>query len=154
MKPSPLQEKRRRAEEANKVIAAIAAFGHRFFYNADDDRTTRLEVDDRARVWLIDHRRGQRVYVSEIRGTWRGFGNGGTLKALVAELVVYIKDGRPMRRGHFGPWSPSTCGGDLWGYGAEEMAKVRAAVSVLEAVSKPPPPDLNCRCALPAGGAL
>ncbi|MNS79847.1 hypothetical protein D3C72_1135100 [compost metagenome] len=140
-RPSAVEVKRARLAEAHRVIDAIAAVGRRFFYHERDDRTARMEVDDRGRVWWIDEYRGDRIYASEVGAEWRHFSNGGTLKAIAEELVVYVKTGKPVRRGHFGPWPEWLAGpgGDRWGYGAEAMDAVRAAVSELPAVARPAP---------------
>ncbi len=56
------------------------------------------------------------------------------MRRLVEALRDYIRTGEPISSGHFGPWSKILCDGDLWGYGFEEMAKVRHDVSKTQAV--------------------
>ncbi|MNS79848.1 hypothetical protein D3C72_1135110 [compost metagenome] len=131
-----LEIRRRRAEEANRVIAAIASTGRRFFYNAKDDRLARLEVDAVGRVWLIDEAVGARVDINQpLR--WRGFSHGSTLKGIVAALRRYVVAGELVHPGYFGPWASMGPDADLWGYGPVAMAAVRAAVLESAAVSKP-----------------
>ena len=111
----------RRAQAANGLLALIASRGRKFF--AHRDRVGRFDVDDRGRVWFTDAYTQARIYTHS-KGSWRGFTNGGTLRALIEALRDFIRTGAHMR-GHLGPWSPNYCDGDLWGYGFDDMQEIR-----------------------------
>lgn len=120
--------KRERAEIANKMLSAIASCGRKFF--AYEDRVSRFEIDERGRVWLIDKYTQKRIYVA-YSGRWRGFSDGGTLRALIERLRDYITIGALLPAQIFGPWPEWVCNGDLWGYGPA-MQSVREVASKLE----------------------
>lgn len=61
----------------------------------------------------------------------RRFSEGGTLLSLCMALRDYILHDKPIPMGHFGKWPEHLCGGDLWGYGFDEMEKVRSEVTAL-----------------------
>lgn len=115
-----------RIAEANQLILHVSNFGRRFFYSARFDRVAFFEITVGGRIRFVDDFTGRRVNpFREMR--WENFSHGGTLKRLVADLARYIDKGERIHPGHFGPWTLSY--GDLWGYGAEEMAKVNAAIA-------------------------
>lgn len=118
-----IDERRYRAEKINVLIAAIASCGRRFFHHQGN--IARMEVDERGRVWWVDHYSGKQVYTHR-QWLGRGFTSGGTLNRLVCAFRDYIMTGAPVKRGHFGPWPEWICDGDPWGYG-EDMEKVRVA---------------------------
>lgn len=111
-----------RCEKVNDLLRCIGEVGRRFFHH--DGRYARFEVGLRGRVWLHDHYSRKRIY-THYPYRWRGFTNGGTLKALCIALRDFIMRGKPVKSGHFGPWPDWYCGGDLWGYG-DAMEGVRA----------------------------
>jgi hypothetical protein len=128
-----MSDRQERCEVANRMLAAIASCGRRFFHH--DGNLSRFEVDGRGRVWFLDGYSNRRVY-THYRGKWRGFTNGGTLRALCEALSDFIMTGRAISPWHFGPFPDWSCGGDLWGYGAD-MAAVREAALRLGVVSDP-----------------
>lgn len=115
-----------RLAEANEVIRHVSNFGRRFFYCARFDRIARLEITAGGRIVFVDDFTDRRVNpFREVR--WKNFSHGGTLQRFVEALANYVRTGERMHPGHFGPWTMLY--GDLWGYGLEEMDKVRAAVA-------------------------
>lgn len=140
--PTPTQRRRQQREErlahANAVIQAVSDHGRRFFYGEDSQRRSMFRLDDRGALWFDDHYRGTPVYVA-YKGNWRGFSEGGTLRSMVEALALYIREGTPIRPGHFGPWNPGIIpNGDLWGYGAAAMTAVRAQLDGNPAVGVRP----------------
>lgn len=114
--------KAERLGHANALIQAISRHGRRFFYSATSGATGRLELDGRGRVWWIDEYRGARVYVAH-SGRWRGFSHGGTLRGLIQALHGYIQRGELLHPEYI---APAMSYGDMWGYGTEAAAAVRA----------------------------
>jgi len=114
-----------RLAHANAVLRAMGSYGRRFFYSSRHDRYAELILDDRGRCRRIDECSGKSVWLDE-NGKWRGFTNGGTCRAIVADLARYVRTGQKTRN-HFGPWPEWICDGDLWGYG-DDAGKVRAAL--------------------------
>lgn len=125
-------EQRSRLAAANVLIQVIAGNGRGFF--GHNGRVSRLELDGRGRVWLIDKYHEKRVYTHH-GGRWRNFTEGGTLRDLIIRLRNYVKRGDAVNPAVFGPWPASYCAGDLWGYG-DDMAKVREAAVKLGVVPK------------------
>jgi len=115
--------KKERAEQANRFLAAIAGCGRQFF--AHNGRVSRFAVDDRGRIWFVDAYREAKIYTACKWSRWRGFSEGGTLRALVLQLCDFIRTGTPASI-HLGPWPDWICNGDLWGYGGD-METVRQA---------------------------
>jgi len=111
-----------RLERANALIETIAVCGRKFFRHGED--VSRLEIDDRGRVWLWDKYSHTRVYTHSRYGKWRGFTEGGTLRQLIEYLRDYIKRDKDVPACIFGPWPKWRCDGDLWGYG-RDMKTVR-----------------------------
>lgn len=122
--PTEATTKRERVVRANNFLTAIASCGRRFFrYEAG---VSYFELDARGRVWFIDTYRGARIYTHHTRDSWRGFTQGGTLRNLVIALRDFIRTGDGSRVS-IGPWPDWVCDGDLWGYGFENMERVREA---------------------------
>ncbi|GIK44737.1 MAG: hypothetical protein K8L99_32770 [Anaerolineae bacterium] len=115
--------KTERAQQANKFLASVAGCGRKFF--AYKERVSRFEVDARGRIWFVDAYREAKIYTAYEWGRWRGFSEGGTLRALVLKLRDFIRTGEPREMG-LGPWPAWVCNGDPWGYGGD-MEKVRQA---------------------------
>ena len=115
--------KQERAAQANRFLETVAGCGRKFF--AHNGRVSRLEVDERGHVWFVDAYRPARIYTQCKWSKWRGFSEGGTLRALVLKLCDYIRTGESQPLG-LGPWPEWICSGDLWGYG-DAMEQVRAA---------------------------
>lgn len=124
-----------RINAANAVLAAVAQFGRRFFFDHHSGRVARFELALNGKLWLRDEHTNRRVYVS-YRGKWRWFSNGGTMQRLVEDLGSYIKRGSPISSRHFGPWPQHLCNGDLWGYGPEAMTALRAALAGSPAIAQ------------------
>lgn len=152
---SKLQAKQARAAEANRVVEAISNHGRRFFYcgpgsdpseggarakKCPEGRVARFEVDERGAIWFRDDYSWERIYVA-YEGRWKRFSHGGTLKSLVQALRDYIRTGEPIAPGWFGPWDEWIARGDLWGYGVEEMERLRAVIRTLPAVAAPRAPE-------------
>lgn len=125
-----------RVATANALIRTIAGCGRCFF--AHEGRIGRIEIDGRGRLWFLDAYAGRRVYTA-YRGRWRHFTNGGTLRRVVECLCEFIKTGERLPVGIFGPWPEWVCGGDMWGYGAENMAAIRSAATELGVLATMPP---------------
>ena len=121
-----LDAKRMRAQKANEFLREIAGCGRRFFHHAG--RISAFEADYGGRVWFEDAYSQKRIY-THYRYKWRGFTNGGTLRALVERLRDYISTGHSPNL-NLGPWPEHLCDGDLWGYG-DDMQRVRAAAQRL-----------------------
>jgi hypothetical protein len=123
--------KKERLDHANKVICAISSHGRRFFYH--EGRTASLEMDIGGKIWLLDEYSQKRVNTHK-RGGWLEFSHGGTLRNIIETLRDYIMAGDPLP----GAWIGPSCGygaGDVWGYGHEALAAVRAALADNPAVA-------------------
>lgn len=123
-----IEARQARLEKANELLVVIATHGRRFFHH--NGTTARLELDERGRVWFIDHYSKRRIYTHR---PWlrRGFSSGGTMNALIRALRDFIMGrGTAGLRGAFGPWPEWVCGGDLWGYG-DDSERVRTAAFTL-----------------------
>lgn len=119
---SKVEQRLDRLNKANELIETIANGGRKFFRH--QDRVARFELDDRQRLWLIDHWTQRRYYLH----LWywrRRFTHGGTLTSLAEELRDYVLKGKQLYPNTLGPWPQSCCEGDLWGYG-EYMEVVRS----------------------------
>lgn len=130
--------KQQRADLVNGLVRFIGSRGRRFFWSNDKERFCRMEVDDRGRIWWIDGYTGKRIY-THYDGRWRGFTNGGTLRALVCAMRDYVRTGKPINPNYFGPWQDSFCHGDLWGYGKDVMAEIRSE-AISSGVAREPIP--------------
>lgn len=120
--------KKERLEIANKLIDVIAACGRKFF--AKEERVSKFEIDARGKIWFIDAYSQKRIYTHH-KGRWRGFTNGGTLRALVENLRDFINNGTQISNPYtFGPWPDHIAQGDLWGYGDDMQAVRDAALSL------------------------
>jgi hypothetical protein len=128
--------KAERLGHANALIEVISRHGRRFFRNRESGAIARLELDARGRVWLIDEYRGARVYVA-YRGRWRGFSHGGTLQNLVESLHHYIQRGDLLHPEYIAPTRMDPKNGDIWGYGFEAAATVRAEAHALPLFQRP-----------------
>jgi hypothetical protein len=121
--------RRERAKAANELLETIAVYGRRFFNYRGRHGISKFEVDDRGRIWFIDGCTGEKIYL-HYRYWGKGFSEGGTLRALVDALKVFIQIGHPVPQSHFGPWPEWVCGGDLWGYGSD-MGTIRQTAARL-----------------------
>lgn len=114
--------KQERLAHANALIGVISSHGRRFFFNYQDGTTGRLELGARGHVWWIDEYHGARVYVA-YPGRWSGFTHGGTMRGLIEALHIYIQSGELLHPEFI---APAMDYGDMWGYGVEAAAAVRA----------------------------
>ncbi len=122
-----VEAKRDRAFRVNLLLWTIGECGRHFFKH--NGRHAYFTVDDGGRIWLVDAYTQKRIYTHSKYG-WRGFSNGGTLRSLCEALRDYIRTGVQMC-GHLGPWPEHTCGGDLWGYGFDNMQDIRDRAEIL-----------------------
>jgi hypothetical protein len=134
-------EKQTRADRishANEVLRHVAAHGRRFFYYDRADRTAAFELTETGRLRFRDECTGLLVDPSRA-GRWnpQKFSGGGTMQRLVADLGRYISKASKIDRRHFGPWADWKAAGDLWGYGFDEMQKVRHGITGSEAIYWP-----------------
>lgn len=128
----------KRLDAANEMIQVIASCGRRFFdHSVRGQGVTRLELDERGRVWLVDGWQGARIY-THYDGRWRKFSEGGTLWYVVQCLREYVMYGTHVPARVFGPWPAVYADGDLWGYGVEAMETVRAAAIRLRIIPAAP----------------
>lgn len=125
--------KKSRIAAANKVIEACATHGHKFFHH--DGRISHFRLTWQGRLVFVDGYTQREVSLHP-KSAWKGFTEGGTLRALVADLANYIRTGKPIRN-HFGPWPDWYCDGDLWAYGLEEMEQVRLKVARTGVLAEP-----------------
>lgn len=125
-----------RCKKANQIIQAISEHGRRFFYSERNNQVAKLTVDERGLIYFYDeyYTNGERCY-THTKGRWKNFTGGGTMKRLIEALREYIRTGEPINSMHFGPWDFSW-GRDLWGYGDEEMVKVREKVMLTGIVAQ------------------
>lgn len=94
-------------------------------------------------MYFVDDYSQKAIYTAWTRDDWRGFSHGGTLRDLVIVLAAFIRFGGRIAPSRFGPWPQWICGSDLWGYGNENMTKVRKAASNLGIVKFDNPAALD-----------
>jgi len=126
-KPSKLQlARRQRTKDANDLINVISSHGRRFFRRAE--YVSRLEIDEKGRIWFVDSYRGARILPTP-DGPWRGFGQGGTLRDLVKLMINYIRTGEKISEGYIVIKSHrrEDFVDNIWGYEPEAAAACRAA---------------------------
>jgi hypothetical protein len=97
-------EKENRLARANQFILAIASCGRQFFRKRDT--IAHIERSPGGMMFIHDEHSRKRVAIRPKAMDWRGFNNGGTLRALIECLADYIRDGRTI---------DLTC--KHWGYG-------------------------------------
>jgi len=118
-----LKARQERLDAANSIIAEIAGCGRKFFLHSG--KVSKLEMDKRGRLWFVDSYEGYRTYL-HYSGQWRKFHNGGTLRNLVEYLRDFVLHGNALPARIFGPWPNWRNGGDIWGYGKDNMESIRA----------------------------
>ncbi|WP_204366679.1 hypothetical protein [Shewanella sp. POL2] len=122
-----------RVEHANALIKVISEHGRKFFDYKGTIAT--LELDKNGKVWVIDEYTKARIY-THYKGDWRGFNHGGTLKNLICLMREYITKGTQISIYWLAP-APKFCDGeDIWGYGKEAAAAVRAAAAQLPIIKQ------------------
>lgn len=124
--------KQARLELANQLIAIIAAHGRQFFRNSKDGFVSRLELDERGKVWFIDYYSKKRIYTHPTTFTnrWQGFSSGGTLRNLVENMRDFVTHDRKLHPDEIA--TPYRSGdGTIWGYDDVSAKAVRAAAHAL-----------------------
>lgn len=130
--------KQQRLDLANQIIVVISKYGRKFFSRHADgagrglaDRISRFEIGESGRLKFRDKYTDRLIHMHQASySAWRGFSEGGTLRSLVNNLARFITHGDEIAN-HFGPWREEMCGGDLWGYGLPESARMREEVAPL-----------------------
>jgi hypothetical protein len=122
-----------RVEHANALIKVIAEHGRKFFDHKGCVAT--LELDKRGKVWFVDEYTKCRIYTHYQR-RWRGFNHGGTLRGLVCAMRDYITKGHQLPIGWIAPTRTNPDNGDIWGYGKDAAAAVRAAAAQLPIIKQ------------------
>jgi hypothetical protein len=117
-----------RVEHANELIKVIASHGRKFFDYKGDIAT--LELDKNGKVWFVDEYTKCRIYTHYSR-RWSGFNHGGTLRGLVEAMRDYITKGKCLPIGWIAPIRCNPENGDIWGYGKDAAAAVRAEAAKL-----------------------
>lgn len=111
--------KENRVDTANKFIKIISDHGRRFFEHKGE--VGRFELKNGHIVWVCEYTK-KHIHLSY--QYWK-FHHGGTMRHLINQLADFIRGKRELPLGCLGPWSETMCGGDLWGYGKDEMQIVR-----------------------------
>lgn len=117
-------EKQARVELVNQFVAFVASHGRRFFRDKETGRLAEIRLDDRGRAWWLDEYTQKSVYLHS-KGRWRGFTHGGTLRDLVTGLRDFVCFGTPLKPSQLGPWPEWYSNADPWGYGLDDMKRVR-----------------------------
>jgi hypothetical protein len=110
---------------ANEFVKIIAAHGRQFFHCKG---TIGWFYVKRGHVYWVCEYSGKHIYLSYRYWT---FHHGGTLRSLVSSLANFIRGNGSLPVNHLGPWPDHICEGDLWGYGKDEMQKVRDKCNAL-----------------------
>jgi hypothetical protein len=108
-----------RMSQANAVLSALAANGPRAFYSPVYELNAYFYVDSAMQGWLVHHLTGMKHEASRAPGLYDDPERG-----LVQELLGYIRSGKAIDAS----WL------DRFGYGAEDLANVREAVSGLDLI--------------------
>jgi hypothetical protein len=124
------EETKHRVGHANDLIQVIAAHGRRLFFSRARNAFARFEADEDGSLWFVDDYTGQRISPFE-QGKWKGFSHGGTLRELVKAMSDYILDGQRIPIIWIATPRSNPDNGDIWGYGTEASAAVRAAAEIL-----------------------
>lgn len=122
-----------RVEHANALIKVISEHGRKFFDHKGTIAT--LELDKNGKVWFVSEYSKARVY-THFSGQWRGFHHGGTLRDLVCAMRDYITKGTLIPIDWIAPTRRNPDNGDIWGYGKEAAAAVRAAAAQLPIITQ------------------
>ena len=121
-----MQTKEQRIEVANRFVKIISEHGRKFFER--NGKVGYFDIEHGHVVWHCEVAK-KRIWLSY---KYWSFGNGGTMRALINALANYIREGGELPMRHLGPW-PKWIGGDgdMWGYGTDEMEKVRTRCAEL-----------------------
>lgn len=121
-----------RMAKANLLLWEIASCGRRFF--REGNQVSCFELDGLNRICFRDKYTGELLLAQSFRAKkWQvKFTEGGTLLALIEALTYYIKHGHKLVWArHLGPL-PEWRGGDVWGYGEDNMKRIRAKALALD----------------------
>jgi hypothetical protein len=125
-----------RCAHANRLLEEIAAHGRHFFRHPKTGAISHFQLSD-GRLWFHDYY-GRVIYMHQPgNGRWRGFSEGGTLRALVQDLKHYIWNNTPLPTSHLGPWPQWYCEGDPWEYG-DAMDRIRQRARTLGILREEP----------------
>ena len=124
-----------RQQQVHAIIRVIGSHGRHFLSENSDHRAlvenpffAHFRVDDRRELWYVDRYSRKDILVRH--SEWPGFSDGGTLRDLIKHFADYISgEAKEINMRHFGPFPEWSCGGDLWGYGKDEMQKVRYEIA-------------------------
>ncbi|MCU8044402.1 MULTISPECIES: hypothetical protein [unclassified Shewanella] len=122
-----------RVEHANALIKVLSEHGRKFFEHKSALAT--LELDKNGKVWVVDEYTKARIYTHS-SGRWGGFHHGGTLRDLVSLMRDYITKGTLIHIDWIAPTRRNPENGDIWGYGKEAAAAVRAAAAQLPIIKQ------------------
>lgn len=122
-----------RVEHANALIKVISEHGRKFFDYKGTIAT--LELDKNGKVWVVDEYTKARIYTHS-SGRWNRFHHGGTLRDLVSLMRDYITKGTLIDIDWIAPSRRNPDNGDIWGYGKEAAAAVRAAAAQLPIIKQ------------------
>jgi hypothetical protein len=135
-----MAQKHQRVEQVNQVIRIIADHGRRFFYNAGNQTYASMHIDKFGKIWFVDDYTQKAILTQKTAwgGRWKGFSNGGTLRALVEAFRDYIRDGIPLPLGFLGPERFNDS--NVWGYDEQGMKAVREQAGALPVFKQPASP--------------
>ncbi|QQK62132.1 hypothetical protein FJD32_009270 [Shewanella sp. LC6] len=122
-----------RVEHANALIKVISEHGRKFFEHNGVIAT--FELDKNGKVWFVDEYTKVRIY-THLGRKWHGFSHGGTLRDLVCAIRDYIYKGIQLDIDWIAPSRRNPDNGDIWGYGKEAAAAVRAAAAQLPIIKQ------------------
>lgn len=123
-----------RLGHANVLLQIISAHGRHFFSNTKHERVAGIvQLGGQAdQVFFVDDYSGKAIALRPdglAPKSSHDFSHGGTLRSLVDALGAYVHTGKLLHRERIAPDMGE--GRDLWGYGREAAAAVRAAAHVL-----------------------
>lgn len=118
--------KEQRCALANDLIKVIANEGRKFFDHEgtnyrDEAGCISHFVIKNGYIYFVDGYTHRHIYVYKSRNFKRWFSEGGTLQALVMDLVEYIRTGKPTNamNGYGGVYCPH------WGYPEASMKVIQ-----------------------------
>lgn len=126
-----LKGRRRRADNVNALIVFISWRGRKFFRQGE--KVACFSIDGAAKN-LFYHDEWADHPLNLTRGNFRvghNFNGGGTMRALVSRFGTYIDKNKQLSGRELGPWPGWMGEGDLWGYGKDVMAEIRAEAEKL-----------------------
>lgn len=112
---------------ANMVINEISSCGRKFFRYKDNIGFFKLNTKTGHLYWVCEYTK-KPIYMGY--KYWL-FHHGGTLHHLISTLAEYIRGNQEFPIHLFGPWPENFCGGDLWGYGINEMDILREKIKTI-----------------------